>query len=246
MRTSNPALNKNTFKETGFCTAENAMTIEGAVNKAALLIILVIISAFWVWKIFLAGNYETVYSLATFGSLAGFIVALVTIFVKRLAPITAPVYAVLEGLVIGAFSSIAEVEFSGIVFQAVGLTLTTFISLLMAYKSRVIRATENFKLGVVAATLGIALLYVVTFVLSLFGIQVPYIHDGGPIGILFSLFVVAVAAFNLVLDFDFIESGARRGAPKYMEWYSAFGLLVTLIWLYIEILRLLTKIRSRD
>jgi uncharacterized YccA/Bax inhibitor family protein len=139
-----------------------------------------------------------------------------------------------------------EAQFPGIVIQAVALTFGTLFCLLLAYKSGLIKATENFKLGVVAATGGIALIYLATMVLGLFGIGIPYIHDSGLIGIGFSLFVVVVAALNLVLDFDFIETGAERGAPKYMEWYASFGLIVTLVWLYIEILRLLAKLRGRD
>ena len=180
------------------------------------------------------------------GAIAGFIVALVTIFKQTWAPVTAPLYALLEGLVIGGVSAIFEAQFPGIVIQAAGLTLGTCLALLLAYKSRLIRATENFKLGVVAATGGIALFYLLTIVLGFFGIRIPLLYSNGWVGIGFSLFVVVIAALNLVLDFDFIEQGAAQGAPKYMEWYGAFGLMVTLIWLYLEMLRLLAKLRSRD
>ncbi len=139
-----------------------------------------------------------------------------------------------------------ELRFPGIAMQAVGLTFGTFLALLIAYKSRIIRATENFKLGIAAATGGIFVIYMISFVLGFFGMNVPYIHESGLIGIGFSLFVVVIAALNLVMDFDFIESGAEQGAPKYMEWYGAFGLLITLVWLYIEILNLLAKLRGRD
>ena len=158
---------------------------------------------------------------------------------------TAPIYALLEGLALGGISAIFEARFPGIVVQAVGLTFGALFCLLIAYKSGMIKVTENFKLGVVSATGAIALFYVVSLLLGMFGISLPFIHGSGIIGIGFSLFVVAIAALNLVLDFDFIENGADRGAPKYMEWYAAFGLIVTLVWLYIEILRLLSKIRSR-
>ena len=170
---------------------------------------------------------------------------MITIFRKHWSPVTAPIYCILEGFVLGGISSIFEAQYPGIVIQAVALTFGTLICLLLAYKSGVIKATENFKLGVVAATGGSALIYIMTIVLGFFGIHMPYIHDSGPIGIGFSVFVVIIAALNLVLDFDFIESGAASGAPKFMEWYAAFGLIVTLIWLYLEILRLLAKIRSR-
>ena len=180
------------------------------------------------------------------GAIGGFIVALVTVFKKTWSPITAPIYAVLEGLMLGGLSAIFEMQFKGIVVQAVGLTFGTLFCMLMAYKSGLIQATENFKLGVAAATGAICLLYFITMILGFFGVHMPYIHESGIVGIGFSLFVVVIAALNLVLDFDFIESGAASGAPKYMEWYGAFGLLVTLVWLYIEILRLLSKLRSRN
>jgi len=172
--------------------------------------------------------------------------ALITIFRPRSAGITAPVYALLEGLFLGGISAVMESSYPGIVFQAVLLTLGTMASMLVLYRSGFIRVTAKFRLGVMAATGGIAMIYFLTIILSLFGIRLPFIHEGGLFGIGFSLFVVGIAALNLVLDFDFIEQGARRGLPKYMEWYSAFGLLVTLVWLYIEILRLLAKLRSRN
>ena len=146
---------------------------------------------------------------------------------------------------LGSVSSMLEFLFPGIVMQAVALTFGTLLCLLLAYKSGFIKATENFKLGVFAATGAIAVIYIITFIMGFFGKNMPYIHESGTIGILFSLFVVVIAALNLVLDFDFIESGANQKAPKYMEWYAAFGLMVTLIWLYLEMLRLLSKIRSR-
>ena len=157
-----------------------------------------------------------------------------------------PIYAVCEGLFLGGLSAVLETQYPGIVIQAVALTFGIFFSLLMAYKSKLIEPTENFKLGVFAATGGIFFIYMITFLLSLFKINVGYIHGSGMFGILFSLFVVVIASLNLVLDFDFIESGAEAGAPKYMEWYAAFGLMVTLIWLYVEILNLLVKLRNRD
>ena len=158
---------------------------------------------------------------------------------------TAPAYAILEGFVLGGVSAIFESQYPGIVVQAVSLTLFILLSLLFAYKSRLIKVTDNFRLGVVAATGGIALVYFASFVLGFFGIHIPMIHSNGLFGIGFSIFVVIIASMNLVLDFDFIEKGAASGAPKFMEWYAAFGLMVTLIWLYLEILRLLAKLRSR-
>jgi len=171
--------------------------------------------------------------------------ALITIFKKEWSPFTAPMYALVEGVFLGAISALFNAKFPGIVFQAVLLTFGTLFALLFAYRSGVIKATENFKLGVVAATGGIALLYLASFVLGFFNINVPVIHDSSWLGIAFSLFVVVVAALNLVLDFDFIETGVAQRAPKYMEWYGAFGLMVTLVWLYVEFLRLLSKIQQR-
>ena len=175
----------------------------------------------------------------------GLIAALVTVFKPTAAPITTPLYAAFEGLLLGGLSLVFEARYPGIVINAVGLTFGTLAVLLLAYSSGLIRPSENFKLGVVAATGAVALLYLVSMVLGFFGKTVPFIHDSGPIGIGFSLFVVGLAALNLVLDFDFIERGAAAGAPKYMEWFGAFGLLVTLVWLYIEILRLLAKLQDR-
>jgi uncharacterized YccA/Bax inhibitor family protein len=173
------------------------------------------------------------------------VLCLITCFKKEWAPITGSLYAAAEGLFVGALSALYETQFNGIVLQAVLLTIGVLLALLAAYSMRLIKATENFKLGVVAATGGIALVYLATIVLGFFGIHIPYIHESGLVGIGFSVFVVIIAALNLVLDFDFIENGCAHGAPKYMEWYAAFGLVVTLVWLYVEILRLLAKISSR-
>lgn len=247
MRTANPALNANTFKTLGIITGSDTMTLDGTVNKTIILLILLLIPAAWVWNLFFQShNLQAIAPFIWLGALGGFIVALVTVFKKEWAGITSPLYAVLEGLVLGGISSIFEFRFPGIVIQAVALTFGTLFCLLMAYKSGFIRPTENFKLGVVSATGAIALIYIITIILGFLGIKMPYIHGSGIIGIIFSIFVVTIAALNLVLDFDFIESGAKSGAPKYMEWYAAFGLMVTLIWLYIEILRLLAKLRSRN
>src|SRR3990172_4081722 len=248
MRTGNPALNAKTFAVPRLRDAatERGMTIEGTVNRTGLLLVLLLLGAGWSWRVFYAEGVAATMPYIWGGALGGFVVALVTIFKKEWAAVTAPVYAVLEGLCLGALSGFFETQFPGIVLQAVGLTFGTLLALLVAYKSGVIKATENFKLGVVAATGGIALVYIATLVLGFFGVAIPFIHGSGPLGILFSLFVVVIAALNLVLDFDFIESGAAQGAPRFMEWYAAFGLMVTLIWLYLEILRLLAKLRSRD
>jgi uncharacterized YccA/Bax inhibitor family protein len=208
-----------------------------------VLLALVVIAATATWNLTVETGASAATPWAIGGLIAALILAVVTIFKKEWAPITSPIYAVAEGLFLGAVSAIYEIESSGIVLQALGLTFGTFAALLLAYTSGLIQATENFKLGVVAATGGILLFYLATFVASLFGVHFGWIHDSGPLGIGISLVIVVVAALNLVLDFDFIENGVEAGAPKYMEWYAAFGLLVTLVWLYLEMLRLLSKLR---
>lgn len=243
MRSGNPALTSKTFE--GLAGNGATMTLQGTVNKTAILLALTSMAAIWVWdRFFLYQEPQAVLPLILIGAIGGFVVALLTIFVKKIAAYTSPVYAVLEGLAIGGISAFYESKFPGIVIQAVGLTFGTLACLLLAYRSGLIRATENFKLGVVAATGAIAVLYLVDLVMAFFGHRIGFIHEGGPVGIGFSLVVVTIAAFNLVLDFDFIEEGVAKGAPKYMEWYGAFGLLVTLVWLYLEILRLLSKLRK--
>jgi len=245
-KTSNPALNADVFRGQGIAYGEG-MTISGTVNKAGILVICCVATAALTWNMFLnSRSPETVMPLGLLGLIGGFIVAIATIFKKTWAPVTAPLYSLLEGLVLGTASAALEVRFPGIAIQAVRLTFGTLIALLLAYRSGVIKVTDNFRLGVVAATGGIALFYVATLILGFFGVRFPSIYGAGPLGIGISVFIVIIAALNLVLDFDFIESGARAGAPKYMEWYGAFGLMVTLIWLYLEILRLLSKLRSRN
>lgn len=251
-RTANPALNKKTFAPGKFAASYDqtqVMTIQGTVNKTGLLILLVLLGAIFTWqqfyKSFEYGPSNLVTGLMIGGGIGGFILALITVFKRTASPYTAPVYALLEGLFLGGLSAIFESQYPGIVMQAVALTFGTLIMLLLAYKSGWIKATENFKLGVVAATGGIALVYFVSFILSLFGIRFGFLYGNSLFSIGVSVFIVIIAALNLVLDFDFIEHGAESGVPKYMEWYAAFGLIVTLIWLYIEILRLLSKLASR-
>lgn len=245
MRTANPALNDKVFATYAVMTGQETMTLQGTVNKSFALLILVVATASWTWGQFFHQGPEAVRLWMMVGVLGGLGAALVTVFKKELAPITAPAYALLQGLALGGISATFEAMFPGIVIQAVGLTFGTLFALLAAYTSGLIKPSENFKLGVAAATGGIALLYLVSIGLGFFGVEMPMIHASGPIGIGFSLFVVVVAALNLVLDFDFIEQGSHSGAPKYMEWYAAFGLMVTLIWLYLEILRLLAKLQER-
>lgn len=250
MRTANPALSDRAFQRVTSSAGTDAgrMTIEGTIHRTALLLALVLAPALWLWSTYY-GTGADMASLSPYlwgGAIAGFVVAIVTVFKQEWSPYTAPLYAVCEGLFLGGISLFFELQFPGIVLQAVALTFGTLAVLLAIYRTGLIEVTDNFRMGVFAATGAIALIYVVGWIMSFFGSGIPYIHDNGLIGIGFSLVVVGVAALNLVLDFDFIERGAQRGAPKYMEWYAAFGLLVTLVWLYLEILRLLSKLQSRD
>lgn len=248
MRTSNPALSGNAFSGFGYVSETDAMTMNGVVLKTAVLLLIAFISAGWTWLQYYksGGNPAAMTPWMMGGAISGLVLALVTVFKPVWSPVTSPLYALVEGVFVGGLSAMLEQSFPGIAMQAVLLTFSTFLVMLAAYRSGWVRATENFKLGIVAATGGIALVYVVTWILSFFSIQVPFIYGNGWMGIGFSLFVVTIAALNLILDFDFIEQAARKGSPKYMEWYASFALLVTLIWLYVEFLRLLSKVRSRD
>jgi uncharacterized YccA/Bax inhibitor family protein len=243
MRTTNPILNEKAFataRPTG-----DVMTINGAVQKTAALLFLVVCSAAYTWTVTRVDGAGAAMPYALGGVIGGLICILVMAFKKEWSAFLGAAYALLEGLFLGAISAIMEARYPGIVFSAVSLTFGTLAALLIVYRTGLVKATENFKLGVVAATGGIAIVYIVTMVLGMFGREIPYIHQSGMIGIGFSIFVLIIAALNLVLDFDFIENGAAQGAPKYMEWFAAVGLLVTLVWLYIEFLRLLSKLNSR-
>ena len=240
MRSGNPALNKKTF-ENLTNTSGGVMTLDGAVNKTAISLLLLMCAAYYTYS---NGNLSLIWP----GFIGGFIVAMITIFKKEWSPVTVPIYAVLEGLALGGISSVYAHEYTGIVQQAIFLTFGIFATLLFAYKTKVIKPTENFKLGVFAATGGIAIVYLASFIMSMFGsgMSIMSPDNSSWMSIGFSLFVVVIASLNLVMDFDFIEEAAESGAPKYMEWYGAFGLLVTLVWLYLEILRLLAKLSGRD
>ena len=220
------------------------MTIQGAVNKSTILLALAIFSAAFTWNRF-AENPGSVMPMVLIGSIGGLIMAMITCFKKEWSPVTAPIYALLEGLVLGGISALYNMQTHGIVLQAAMLTFGTLFAMLFAYRAGLIRATEKFKAGVIAATGGIFLLYMVSWILSLFHVNLSFMQGGGMLSIGISVFVVVIAALNLVLDFDVIEQGAKLGAPKYLEWYAGFGLLVTLVWLYLEILRLLAKLNSR-
>jgi len=252
IKTSNPALGQNTFSDFArsqyggnLVDASARMTLSGTVNKTGILLLCAIATAAWTWNSFLQSrDLSSVGPAVTIGAFGGLIVAFVTVFKKQWSPVTAPIYALLEGLVLGGLSAIFDLRYPGIAMQAVGLTFGTLFVLLLAYKSGLIKVTQKFRLGVVAATGGIMLFYFLQILLGFFGINFTTVNGAGPIGIVFSLFVVCIASLNLVLDFDFVEQGVSYGVPKYMEWYAAFGILVTLVWLYLEMLRLLAKMRS--
>ena len=243
MRSGNPVLPESTFTDVARGGYAAPMTLGGVIHRSVLLLLLVVGVAAGVWT-YSSSHPGIIYPAVMAGAFGGFLLGIITSFKRTWAPVTAPLYAALEGLFIGGFSLAMEQRFPGLVLQAVLLTFGVMFALLAAYQSRIIRPSETFKSVIVGATLGIAVVYLVSMVLQLFiHASIPLIHENGPIGIAFSLVVVGIAALNLVLDFDFIENGVAYGAPKWMEWYAAFGLTVTLVWLYIEVLRLLTKLR---
>jgi len=257
LATGNPAFANQAFQgyeQVYGANPSTAMTVQGTIGKTFLLLAILSATAIWSWTAVSAGNAQMI--LLPASAIGGFILAMITIFRPQVSPWTAPVYAAFEGVFLGMLSFLIEnqmrmrhpelaAQYTGIVFQAVALTCGTLFCMLTAYTTGLIKVTDRLKTGIVAATGAIALLYLVSIVLSFFKMSVPFIHGAGPIGIGFSLFVVGLAAFNLLLDFDSIEQGARNDAPKFMEWYGAFGLIVTLVWLYLEILRLLSKLQDR-
>ena len=233
-RSGNPAFSQG-FGINQSVTGE-VMTLDGTVNKTGILLGLCVGGAYFGWN---------APGLVLPAVLIGFVIALFTIFRPKNSPYTAPAYAAIEGVALGGITMIFEAQYPGIGIQAIGLTFGILASLLFCYKSGIIKPTENLRLMIVAGTMSIFILYLVSFIMSFFGNSIGFIHSNGLFGIGFSLFVVAIASLNLVLDFDFIEEGAEKGMPKYLEWYGAFSLMVTLVWLYFEILRLLAKLRSR-
>lgn len=246
MRTANPALRDDMF--TGLYTRDrsDAMTFQGVINKTGLLFLLMLLSAGYVWSLFaVSKNPAAVSPWMMGGAIVGFILAMATAFKPAWSSILAPAYALCEGLFIGGISAVMNASYPGIVVQAACLTFGTLAALLFLYKSGIITLTDKMRLGIFAATGGIAAVYLVSMVLGFFGVNVPFIQGSGLFSILFSVFVVIIAALNLVLDFDVIEKSVSRGLPRYMEWYCGFAIMVTLVWLYIEILRLLAKLKDR-
>jgi uncharacterized YccA/Bax inhibitor family protein len=243
----NPVISEKTFEKV-YRFEGDTMTVQGTVQKFGLLMVMVLGAASFTWSLFYKGVDVMPWMWGSM--IGGFVLALVITFKKEWAPYLALGYALLEGLFLGAISAFFDYAFRttypGIIMQAVMLTFGTAGAMYLLYNLGIIRATNTFKKVVITATAGIALFYLISLVLRLFGIQMPYLHDNGIIGIGISLVIVTIAALNLILDFDMMEQGAAHGAPKYFEWYSAFGLLVTIVWLYLEMLRLLSKLASRD
>lgn len=241
---SNPMLNR-AFREEAV-PGEGLMTFNGFLNKAFFLLLLVIVPGGLVWnQFYITGNLSSISGWMFGGAIAGLILAIVTAFFKKIAFITAPLYAIAQGLFLGGISAFFELMYPGIVLQAVMLTGTIFLMMLFLYRTGIIKPTAKFMMGVAASTGAVALVYLASFILGFFSISIPFIHSNGWMGIGFSAVVIVVAALNLIIDFALVEEGVKNGAPKYIEWYAAFALLVTLVWLYFEILRLLSKLRSR-
>ena len=246
MRSSNPAMTGKIFERaSSLSTGSSVMTINGTLNKTGIMLLLVIAAAAYTWKIVMGADPGRAGTLAMTGAIGGFIMALVTIFRPQSSAITAPIYAILEGLFLGAISAIINAQYPGVAIQAVLLTIGTLFTMLFLYRSGRIRATPQFRRGVLMATGAVFFAYLVSWILALLGMPVGFMTSAGPVGILINLVIIVIAALNLIIDFDFIERGSQMGAPKFMEWYGAFGLMVTLIWLYLEFLRLMSRFSSR-
>jgi len=255
-KSSNPVFSKSTFAPSHTATQQGVMTLQGTINKSIILLLTIIVSASLTWNMVQEGN-TSVGGIMMAGLILGFITAMVTIFKKEWSAITAPIYAVFEGLFLGGVSAFVEAAFfasqepgattsNGIVFNAVALTFGVFLLMLLLYRNQIIKPTKKFMMGVAAATGAVFLLYLVNMIMGLFGVNMPFLHSNGPIGIGISAVIVVIAALNLILDFKNIEDAVAQGAPKYMEWFGAFGLMVTLVWLYLEMLRLVALLSGRD
>jgi uncharacterized YccA/Bax inhibitor family protein len=252
MNSSNPVLREGTFRGQGHViSSDDRMTVNGTVWKSGVLIVLVAFTFMWTWDMFMRGSEGSAMGIGMGGMLVGLVLSLVISFKPKMAPILAPVFALAQGTALGGISALYETNYGqgagmeGIVFQAMLGTVLVFVSMLTLFRSGIIKVTERMRAIVVTAMLGVFLVYLAQFALSLFGTGIPGIFDNGAIGIGFSLLVIGIASMMLVIDFDMIQRGAASGAPKYMEWYGAFALLVTIVWIYLELLRLLSKLRSR-
>ncbi|HQR93898.1 MAG: hypothetical protein B7Y15_02065 [Bacteroidetes bacterium 24-39-8] len=251
-KSGNPTLTEKMFDKGSAIEASNqgVMSVRGAINKFGFLMIMLIAGAAFNWNLYASFKQDTMNILMMVGIFGGLITAIAITFKPNWAPFLAPLYGLLEGLFIGGISAIFNAAFAtkypGLVMQAVGLTFGVALAMFLLYNFRIVRATEKFKAVIIASTVGIGIFYLITMVLNLFGVNISFMYDNSLLSIGISLFVTAIAALNLIMDFDMIEQGAERGAPKFMEWYGAFGLLVTIVWLYIEMLKLLSKLGSRD
>lgn len=243
---ANPVLSEKAFDYELRHENEGTMTINGAVNKSIMLALILMLSAMVSVFFVLARNPEMLYPACIVSSIGAFVLALIITFKKELAKVLSILYAILEGIAVGSISYIFNAVYDGIVVQAVFFTFLDLFVMLILYRFRIIRVTDKFRSIIVTATLCIGVVYLINFILSFFGMRVPFLYGSSPLSIGISVVIVLVASFNLLLDFDFMEKGEKFNMPKYFEWYSAFGLLVTLVWLYLEMLRLLSKIKSRD
>lgn len=255
-KTSNPIFGKNLYQRASSVayTGEEQMTLNGTINKTALVILFVFASAYYVWQKYF-GAYDpsnpgagvgNITAYLAIGGIGGFITAIIASFSPRRSGFLTPVYAIFEGMFLGGLSAMFEAQFPGLVIRAVALTFMVFLSMLIVYRQRIIKVTGKFRRGMMAAMMGLMFFYLASWIIGLFGANVSYLYGGGSFGLIFSLIVTGISAFSLLLDFDFIERGAAAGAPKYMEWYSVFGLLVSLVWLYVNILRLLSILSNRN
>lgn len=249
-QSGNPTLTEKIFSKSYSSQQAGLMTVRGTINKFGFVLLMVLGAAFYSWHLNEEARTGTMTALMITGVIGGLICAIAISFKPNWAPYLAPAYGLLEGLFIGGISAIVNEGFSksypGIVLQAVGLTFGVAIAMFLLYNFRIIKATERFKSIIYTSILGIGIFYLITMVLGMFHINLPFMYNGSLIGIGISLFVVAIASLSLIMDFDMIEKGADMGAPKYMEWYGAFGLMVTLVWLYMEILKLLMRLSQRD
>lgn len=251
-KSGNPTLTEKIFDKSLHenANAFGVMSIRGTLNKFGFLLLMVMASAMYVWNLYEQGNIASANTYMIAGAIGGFVLALVMMFKPNWAGYIAPAYGILEGLFIGGISAFFNEMFAksypNLILHAVGLTLGVALAMFFLYSFRIINVTNRLRSIVMSATMGIALFYLIVWVLGLFGVDMGFAFDSSPLSIGISLFIVGIAAFNLLLDFDSIEKAAEMGAPKFMEWYSAFGLLVTLVWLYLEILKLLSKLNSKD
>ena len=247
-KSGNPIFKEDTFRPINFDReGQEVMSLQGTINKTGLLLLFVGVGAVYSWNYALKiETWETLKMYSIGCAIAAFVCAIVLNFKKEWAAYLAPAYSLLQGVSLGIISCLMDYIFPGIALQALTITMAIFGVMLLAYKFKLLQATPMFKKVVIISTIGIGVVYLISIGMRLFGAEMPFLHDNSPIGIGISLFIVVIAALNFILDFHYIEENVKNGAPKNMEWFAAFGLIVTLVWLYIEVLRLLSKLRSND